>query len=349
MLLSDSNSLAIGFVAAGIAVVFFGSNFLPVKKFETGDGLFFQWIMCAGVWITGFILNLARGSPPFQPLAVVGGVLWATGNVMSVPIIRLIGFSLGLLLWGGVNMIAGWFFANFGIGIDSQAVHGALALSLNYIGVAIALIGMVPMAFIQTNLSQPEINDQIPLNNIDVSDGLQSEAPEKDIIEKLSPLQRKLFGIGASIFAGILYGSNFIPVQALIDDSDPNNPIKAIDCVFSHFCGILLSSTFWFLLYCAIKKNEPKVFPKAALPGFASGVLWAIAQISLFIANENLDIVIAYPIVCTGPGLVAALWGVLLFKEIQGKRNLSLLIGSFSLTVIGVVLITLSKFYSDPQ
>ena len=27
-----------GFVIAGIAILFYGSNFVPIKKFETGDG-----------------------------------------------------------------------------------------------------------------------------------------------------------------------------------------------------------------------------------------------------------------------------------------------------------------------
>ena len=30
--------LYVGFISAGVAVLFFGSNFVPVKKFETGDG-----------------------------------------------------------------------------------------------------------------------------------------------------------------------------------------------------------------------------------------------------------------------------------------------------------------------
>ena len=35
-----------GYVGAAIAVVFFGSNYVPVKKFPTGDGMVFQWV-CA--------------------------------------------------------------------------------------------------------------------------------------------------------------------------------------------------------------------------------------------------------------------------------------------------------------
>ena len=34
----NSGPTYVGFICAGVAVVFFGSNFVPVKKFETGDG-----------------------------------------------------------------------------------------------------------------------------------------------------------------------------------------------------------------------------------------------------------------------------------------------------------------------
>ena len=35
----------IGYLAVGIASVCFGSNFIPVKKYETYDGMFYQWVM----------------------------------------------------------------------------------------------------------------------------------------------------------------------------------------------------------------------------------------------------------------------------------------------------------------
>lgn len=42
-----------GFVGAALTALFFGTNLVPVKKFETGDGMFFQWCMCAGIWFVG--------------------------------------------------------------------------------------------------------------------------------------------------------------------------------------------------------------------------------------------------------------------------------------------------------
>lgn len=39
----SSGPTYVGFICAGVAVVFFGSNFVPVKKFETGDGMMISW------------------------------------------------------------------------------------------------------------------------------------------------------------------------------------------------------------------------------------------------------------------------------------------------------------------
>jgi hypothetical protein len=78
------------------AGLFFGSNFVPVKTHDAGDGLFFQWVLCSAVFCLGFVVYVARGFPPFSPLAMLGGALWCFGNLMSVPIINMIGLSLGV-------------------------------------------------------------------------------------------------------------------------------------------------------------------------------------------------------------------------------------------------------------
>jgi len=46
-----------GLAAVAIAIVMFGSNFVPVKQFDTGDGVFFQWVMCSAIWFVGLIVN----------------------------------------------------------------------------------------------------------------------------------------------------------------------------------------------------------------------------------------------------------------------------------------------------
>ena len=98
----------VGWVGVAIAVGFFGSNFIPVKKFDTGDGktsaklspslspppslplslpspsfslgMFFQWVLCIGIWLVGLVVNIARVQPPFFLPTLFGGFLWTTGN-----------------------------------------------------------------------------------------------------------------------------------------------------------------------------------------------------------------------------------------------------------------------------
>ena len=70
-----------------------------------------------------------------------------------------------------------------------------------------------------------------------------------------------------------------------------------MDYVFAHFTGILISSTVYMLIYSAVMKNKPRIYPAVILPGFISGVMWAIADICWFVANDTLSQPISFPII----------------------------------------------------
>ena len=50
-------SSPLGYLWASIAILGFGSNYVVVKKYETHDGMFFQWVMCAGIWCWGLMVQ----------------------------------------------------------------------------------------------------------------------------------------------------------------------------------------------------------------------------------------------------------------------------------------------------
>jgi len=134
-------SVMLGYVGIVMAMVFFGSNFVIVKKFDSGDGVFFQLWMCMGIWTVGLVVNLIQGSPKFWPLAMAGGALWATGNVLCVYVIQQIGMGLGLVIWGSMAMLVGWFtgfFGLFGLQKDELAV-----VWLNVLGLGFALASLL--------------------------------------------------------------------------------------------------------------------------------------------------------------------------------------------------------------
>jgi len=298
----------VGYICAGIAGFFFGSNFIPVKKFETGNGIYFQWILCTAILMCGFVVNVIRNFPPFQPLAMLGGFLWCTGNMMTVPIIQLIGLGLGGVLWGTANLLVGWSAGAFGIlGVHQQPL-GHIP-GLNYLGAILALASAIIFSFIK-----PELKDKI-----EIRDMVREEDHKKEWIE-LSELQKRLLGITMCLLAGLFYGTNFNPPQYVMDHC-PTCSQNGLDYVFSHFTGLYLTSTLYFLIYCVFSKNQPRVYPEVTFPAFISGIMWATAQICWFVANSALALVVSYPLITVMPTVVQNFWGIVVFKEISGRRN----------------------------
>jgi len=152
---------------------------------------------------------------------------------------------------------------------------------------------------------------------------------------------KRLVGTLMAVLSGILYGNNFTPPNLLLNTH--TGPAAPLDYVFSHFCGIFATSTFWFLVYCAYKRSTPVLYPRVILPGFISGLMWAAAQTSWFVANASLSVAVAFPLITSGPGIVGSLLGVFVFGEIQGKRNYVVLCIAILLAVVGCTLIGIAK------
>lgn len=55
----------VGFICLAVSVLFFGSNYLPIKAYDTGDGMFFQLILTTAIWSVGFVVNCIRNFPKY--------------------------------------------------------------------------------------------------------------------------------------------------------------------------------------------------------------------------------------------------------------------------------------------
>lgn len=53
--------------------------------------------------------------------------------------------------------------------------------------------------------------------------------------------------------------------------------------------------------------------------------------------------VVTYPIITTAPGLVASMWGTLVYSEVKGGRNQLTLVAALVVSIAGVVLIVMSR------
>ncbi|ERE90424.1 transmembrane protein 144 [Cricetulus griseus] len=344
---SNGTDFTTGYISSAIAVLLFGSNFIPLKKYDTGDGMFLQWVLCAAIWLVALVINLILHCPKFWPFAMLGGCIWATGNIAVVPIIKTIGLGLGILIWGSFNTLTGWASSRFGwFGMDVEEVSNPM---LNYFGAGLSVVSVFTFLFIKSETNTPCNVDNTPLMTEPVINTTEDFRAESTWMDRLSTKYSRIVGCSLAVISGILYGSTFVPIIYIKDHSKRNESIYAgasqydLDYVFAHSSGIFLTSTVYFMVYCVAMKNRPRLYPEAVLPGFLSGVLWAIATCCWFIANHSLSAVISFPIITAGPGLIAALWGIFIFKEIQGLRNYLLMFLAFCIILTGVLCTAFSK------
>jgi len=224
-------NLLIGYIGVLFAALGFATNFMVIKKWSPGDGMFFQLNMVVGVWIVGIFFHIALGSPPFQPFAMVGGALWATGNAMCPFIIENIGMGMGLLIWGTANMSIGWASSFFGIlMINKQPVTHP---EMNVIGAVVAVSSIMIYSQVKgMGAEEKAARDQKKRKlkqssrggiNSDYSAGelesLINDAPAVGESTAASRAANRTLAFGMALAAGLLFGTCFNPPQHIVDQT----------------------------------------------------------------------------------------------------------------------------------
>eukprot|EP01117_Protostelium_nocturnum_P001956 TRINITY_DN12612_c0_g1_i1.p1 TRINITY_DN12612_c0_g1~~TRINITY_DN12612_c0_g1_i1.p1 ORF type:complete len:353 (+),score=120.54 TRINITY_DN12612_c0_g1_i1:141-1199(+) len=341
---------AIGWLCTITAVLCFGNYAVPTKFVPTGDGWVFQWIECVGILLVGLICEFISNSSPgglyLDPIGMIGGMMWCLGNVTVIPVVDSIGLGMGMLIWGGTSMLVGWGTSFFGVTFgDTVLVQkeqpSGQALIFNVIGVALMVISIFMFFPVKPTLSKKTEED--PENEALLGNYNEESLNNDTRSDEKSGFFKKFLGIGLSVLAGLLYGLNIKPVTYLQNKNPGYKSDHPLAFTLSHFAGIFFTSTALLIGYCIYKKNKPQFYPQSILPALLAGVGWGIAQACWFVADTKLSSVTTFPVISTSPGLISALWGVAVFKEIQGKRNFLFLGLATTLTLSGIGFIFASK------
>lgn len=144
---NNQNAL-VGFVGCLICVLGFGSSYIPVKKYNTGDGFYYQMFLGLGIWIVGLCVNIVQGFPKVEGIVLIGGVIWSIGNFLAVYTIQLLGMALGIPLYNVFLLIVGWSTGTFGLGIKKNVVSMPV---LNYIGLVVAIVAVILYIFVNSS------------------------------------------------------------------------------------------------------------------------------------------------------------------------------------------------------
>jgi hypothetical protein len=247
------------------------------------QGMFFQFIVGIAIWQTGVIIHWVRGFPKFYAGPLLGGFFWATGNVQTVPAIRCVGIGVGSLFWNLVGLVVGWSYARFGwFGLDAQIPSNVM---LNYVGVVLAVISCIIFLFVKVEEHKlakrmdPEersiLNEGVPNPRDEISyisnEIAEIDEREGDVFDRLTRPQQWFLGVFCSTFAGFMFGFAYLPADYILDNVKGASPNQN-DYAFSMSCGIFLTSTLYFLIYCVAMKNKPKIYPKLIFPSLVTGM-----------------------------------------------------------------------------
>ncbi len=262
-----------------------------------------------------FIPNLLNAAPKAFLYALLGGVVFNIANLLLVAAIEIAGMAIAFPIGIGLALVLG-VFNNF---LPSPEDYNTLYLFLG--------VGLVTLAIILNAMAY----------------------------KKVTRGSKSTKGIMLSLVAGLLMSFFYRFVADSMSKDLVNiepGTFTPYSAVFIFSIGIFISN-FVFNYYFMRKpvSGNPVTFGmyfkgtvKLHLVGILGGIIWSLGMMLSIMAGDIAGYAISYGL-GQGATLVAAIWGVFVWKEFAGapKGTKPLLAAMFALFVIGLALIILAR------
>jgi glucose uptake protein len=262
-----------------------------------------------------FVANLSQASLLAIGLALLGGVVFNIANLLLVAAIDIAGMAIAFPIGIGIALA-------LGVIVNYVATPLGNPILL-FGGVALVIGAIIFDAFAYKKISKGAISTK---------------------------------GIAISMAAGILMGFFYRFVAASMSE-DFAVPVKGLltpySAVFIFSIGIFLSNFLFNSIFMYKPVSGSKVTyadyfklgtPKLHLIGILGGVIWAVGFTFNMIAAGKAGFAISYGL-GQGATLIAAVWGVFIWKEFKGAPNgTNRLIGlMFANFIVGLALIIVAR------
>jgi len=278
-----------------------------------------------------FVGNLKLASMEHILAALGAGTVFNVANVLLVVAIELAGLSMAFPVGIGTSLAMGTI-------LTWVVQPGETDVLLLFVGVGLALVAVCAMAL---SHHIKESSAGAPGSQIDNFEELLADKPEGYTQSKggMSSMQRLLL---LCVVSGVLMGS-WSPLSAASTKSDVG--LNAYTCMF-YFSLAALVTTFPIMLVLMKKpynREEPvamsEFFGHGCAPLYAAlgGAIWALGTVVNLVSGEQVSFAVSYSIGQSAP-MVAAFWGVCVFKEFKGAPTMSwALMGAMFLFYIGAI------------
>ncbi len=333
MFIVDSYSLAVLFT---IVTMLCWGSWANTQKLASKKWAFqlFYWDYSVGVVLLSLFLAFTAGSMGTEGRGFIPDLMQAGARSFGMALLGGVVFNLANILLVAAIDIAGMAVA-FPIGIGLALVIGVIT---NYMGNP---LGNPVLLFTGVAL----VTLAIILDAIAYGKKTRGAA------------RSSAKGIIISIVAGVLMGFfyRFVAESMATDFGNPQSgkftPYTA-SVIFSF--GLLFSSFIWnsIVMYrpLAGEKVSYKDYFKLGTPrlhgiGILGGAIWSLGMTLNIIASGEAGFAISYGL-GQGATLIAALWGVFIWKEFKGIKGVNALLAMmFILFFAGLLLIITARIY----
>ena len=266
----------------------------------------------------GFIADLSQASFISLFSAFLGGVIFNIANILLVAAIAIAGMAVAFPIGIGLALILGV--------ITNYAATPVGNPVILFSGVALVTLAI--------------ILDALAYRRLPGSSSITSAK-----------------GIVISLLAGFLMGFfyRFVAASMVTDFVNPvEGKLTPYTASVIFAVGLLVSNFVWNTIFMYKPLTGEKVTykdyfvkgdVKLHLTGILGGAIWSLGMTLNIIAAEQAGFAISYGL-GQGATLIAALWGVFIWKEFKGAKGVTgLLTAMFLLFVIGLALIIVARLY----
>jgi glucose uptake protein len=328
------HSYAVAVFLAFITMLCWGS-WANTQKLATKKWPFqlFYWDYAIGVLLLSLLLAFTAGSIGTEGRSFVADISQADVSALGSAFLGGVVFNIANLLLVAAIAIAGMAVA-FPIGIGLAL---ALGVIVNYIATPLGnpVLLFIGVTFVIVAI----VLDAMAYKKLPASAGSSTR------------------GIVISLLAGFLMGFfyRFVAASMVSDFVNPEvgrlTPYTA-SVIFA--LGLLVSNFLWNSIFMykplAGERVTYKDYLKSGdtklhLIGILGGVIWSLGFTVNIIAAEQAGFAISYGL-GQGATMVAALWGVFIWKEFRGAKGVNgLLTAMFLFFAVGLALIIAARLY----
>ena len=128
-----------------------GSYFVPMKRIKNYDPVYFQLLMCLGIFISSVLLGFFTQEFSLSIFGFVSGFLWSIGNFLSVIAIKNSKLSIAAPLWMGIGIFSSFFFGTVFLRETISSIQ------LGSAGIILLIFGIILMSSISNEKGSTNI------------------------------------------------------------------------------------------------------------------------------------------------------------------------------------------------